>query len=107
MSNAYAERVIERAERDDTFRQQLMEDPRAAISADLGIELPEPCVHRRGVVRVQLDHTGDPLVQRARASGQLGKRFGMHVANPIGLAVARSRSTPPARPRADCARRSR
>jgi hypothetical protein len=41
MSNAYAERVIERAERDDTFRQQLMEDPRAAISADLGIELPE------------------------------------------------------------------
>ena len=41
MSNAYAERVIERAQRDETFRQQLMEDPRAAISADLGVELPE------------------------------------------------------------------
>lgn len=41
MSNEYAARVIERAERDDSFRRALVEDPRAAISADLGVELPE------------------------------------------------------------------
>ena len=36
MANAYADRVIERAQRDDAFRKLLLDDPRAAISEDLG-----------------------------------------------------------------------
>lgn len=41
MANAYADRVIERAQRDDSFRQLLVDDPRAAIAEDLGMEVPE------------------------------------------------------------------
>jgi acyl-coenzyme A thioesterase PaaI-like protein len=35
------DRVIERAQRDESFRQQLLDDPRAAISDELGVEIPD------------------------------------------------------------------
>jgi hypothetical protein len=41
MESPYTDRVIERAQRDDSFRQQLLDDPRAAISDELGVEIPD------------------------------------------------------------------
>jgi hypothetical protein len=41
MQSPYVERVIERAQRDEAFRQQLLDDPRGAISADLGVDVPD------------------------------------------------------------------
>jgi hypothetical protein len=41
MQNAYVDRVIERAQRDESFRQQLIDDPKAAIGEELGVEIPD------------------------------------------------------------------
>jgi hypothetical protein len=41
MQSPYADRVIERAQRDESFRQQLLDDPRAAISEELGVDIPD------------------------------------------------------------------
>jgi hypothetical protein len=41
MQNSYTDRVVERAQRDESFRQHLLEDPKAAISEELGVEIPD------------------------------------------------------------------
>jgi hypothetical protein len=40
MRSQYTEQLIQRAERDDEFRALLKSDPRAAVSQELGIEIP-------------------------------------------------------------------
>jgi hypothetical protein len=41
MQSPHIDRVIERAQRDESFRQQLLDDPNAAIGDELGIEIPD------------------------------------------------------------------
>jgi hypothetical protein len=41
MRTEYTDRLIERAERDDEFRARLLSDPKAAISEQLGVEIPD------------------------------------------------------------------
>ncbi len=36
----YARQLVSRAQDDDAFRQQLVSDPRAAVKAELGIDVP-------------------------------------------------------------------
>jgi Nitrile hydratase, alpha chain len=40
MRTEYTERLVDRAERDDEFRARLLSDPKAAISEELGVEIP-------------------------------------------------------------------
>jgi hypothetical protein len=41
MESPNANRVIERAQRDESFRQRLLDDPKAAISDELDVEIPD------------------------------------------------------------------
>jgi nitrile hydratase alpha subunit len=41
MAQDYKQRVLDRAERDDAFRQHLVSDPKAAIAEELGVAIPD------------------------------------------------------------------
>ena len=58
MSRAEAEqRIRDKAESDEDFRAQLKSDPRSALSAELGVEIPDEVtvhVHEESVSEVHL-----------------------------------------------------
>jgi hypothetical protein len=41
MRTEYTEQLLARAQRDDEFRARLITDPKAAISEELGVEIPD------------------------------------------------------------------
>jgi len=40
MRSQYSEQLIDRAERDPEFRKRLIDDPKAAVEEELGVDLP-------------------------------------------------------------------
>ena len=40
-------RLIEKSLQDESFRQRLLEDPRATMEQELGVQLPQTCRYRR------------------------------------------------------------
>ena len=63
-------RIVQRSLEDDAFRQQLLEDPKAAVEQELGTRLPE------GVRVVTLEETADTIYLVLPSTSMAGREGG-------------------------------
>jgi hypothetical protein len=63
-------RIVQRSLEDDAFRQQLLEDPKAAVEQELGTRLPE------GVRVVTLEETADTIYLVLPGTSMAGREGG-------------------------------